>query len=88
MGSSEVVEELTRFIGREFLNGKDEGLDATTPLLELGIIDSFAIVALAMFIEERFGVRIPNPELKPANLATLEAIAALVVRLRGEAPDS
>ena len=57
------------FIAREFLNGKDEGLDATTPLIEWGVIDSIAIVSLRDFVSTRFGVEIPHSELKPSNLS-------------------
>jgi len=69
-------------LAREFLNGKDEGLDLTTPLIEWGVIDSIAIVTLRDFVASRFGVEIPNSELKPSNLTSLTAIASLIDRLR------
>jgi acyl carrier protein len=82
MSDETLIAELREFIAREFLHGKDEGLNATTPLIEWGVIDSIAIVALGDFISKRFGVQIPNAELKPSNLANLETIASLVNRLR------
>jgi acyl carrier protein len=82
MSNQPLIAELREFIAREFLHGKDEGLNATTPLIEWGIIDSIAIVALGEFVSKRFGVVIPNAELKPSNLASLETIASLVNRLR------
>jgi len=81
---STVVEELREFVAREFLNGKDEGLDATTPLLEWGIIDSVALVSLLAFIKQRFQVNVPNSELHPTNVGTLEAMAAMVLRLQAK----
>ncbi len=83
MSNETLIAELREFIAREFLYGKDEGLNATTPLIEWGVIDSIAIVALGDFISKRFGVQIPNAELKPSNFATLETVAALVNRLLG-----
>jgi acyl carrier protein len=77
-----VIPELRAFIAREFLNGKDEGLDASTPLIDWGLIDSIAIVSLRDFVSTRFGVEIPNAELKPSNLNNLTTIASLVARLR------
>lgn len=82
MSSDNIVEELRAFISRDFLSGKDEGLDATTPLLEWGIIDSTSILALRAFVRERLGVTIPTTELQPKNLETLRAFADLIARLR------
>jgi len=82
MSDEILIAELREFVAREFLHGKDEGLNATTPLIELGVIDSVAIVVLSDFVWKQFGVRIPNADLKPSNLATLETIAAMVSRLR------
>ena len=36
MSDDRVIPELRDFIAREFLNGKDEGFDAATPLIEWG----------------------------------------------------
>lgn len=82
MSSDIIIEELRNFISRDFLGGKDEGLDATTPLLEWGVIDSTSILALRAFIQERLGVTVPTAELHPRNLVNLRAIAAMVVRLQ------
>jgi len=82
MSDSNMITELREFVAREFLSGKDEGLDAETPLIEWGIIDSVAIVALRDFVSRRFGVEIPYVELKPSNLANLAAIASTIERLR------
>jgi hypothetical protein len=40
-----------------------------------------AIVELREFVSSRYGVEIPNAELKPANLSSLTTIAALIERL-------
>jgi acyl carrier protein len=77
-----VIAELRQFVAREILKGKDEGLDATTPLIEWGLIDSVSIVVLSNFVAKRFGVEIPNAEMKPSNLATLTTVAALIARLQ------
>jgi acyl carrier protein len=82
MSDENVISELQLFVAREFLNGNDEGLDAATPLIEWGIIDSIAIVTLREFVSNRFAVEIPYRELKPSNLATLAAIATMIERLR------
>ncbi len=82
MSDEKLIPELHAFIAREFLNGKAEGFDASTPLIEWGVIDSIAIVSLRDFVATRFGVEIPHAELKPSNLSNLTTIASLVARLR------
>lgn len=76
------MDELRGFISKEFLNGNDEGLDASTPLLEWGIIDSTSILLLVAFIKERMGVQLRTSELKPKDLTTIGNIADLVLRMR------
>jgi acyl carrier protein len=80
--SDNVIPQLRDFIAREFLNGKDDGLDESTPLIDWGVIDSIAIVSLRDFVSMRFGVEIPHSELKPSNLSSLTTIASLIERLR------
>lgn len=78
-----MIDELRQFIVAEFLNGKGEGLDADTPLIDWGVIDSVAIVSLREFVHNRYGVLIPGAELKPANLTSLRTIAGMILRLSG-----
>ena len=69
MSDDNVIPELRDFIAREFLNGKDEGLDAARRSSNGALIDSIAIVSLRDFVSSRFGVEIPHTELKPSNLS-------------------
>jgi hypothetical protein len=74
------------FAGAELPQGPDAGLNESTSLLELGLIDSLTIVALRAFVSKTFGVDLPARDLTPGNLHTLNAIADLVMRVhaRGE----
>lgn len=82
MSRESVIADLKQFVVAELLNGKGEGLDETTPLLDWGIIDSIGIVALRQFVFSRFGVLIPNADLRPTNLTSLATIAEMVERLQ------
>jgi acyl carrier protein len=42
-------------------------------------IDSFSIVEIILFIERKFGIVLPDDQLKPEHFRSVEAIAALVV---------
>ena len=73
---------LHRYINETLLDGSSDELDANTPLLEWGIIDSLSMVNLLAFIEREFGVRIADEDVLPENFATLGAIARLIEQRR------
>lgn len=80
MDREQVAGDLKDFIVGAILNGQDSGLDASTPILELGIIQSFSLAQMMAHIRERFGVSIPSSEWTPTNLATIDAITSLVMK--------
>ena len=55
-------------------------LDPDADLLDANILDSFSIVQLAVFIQQRFGVELEAEDLTRANLGTLSSIVALIDR--------
>lgn len=84
MNREQVAGDLKAFVVGAILNGKDSGLDAKTPILELGIIQSFSLAQMMAHIREEFGVVIPSSEWTPTNLATLDAITDLVMKYSAE----
>jgi D-alanine--poly(phosphoribitol) ligase subunit 2 len=57
-------------------------LDPDVDLLDANILDSFSIVQLAVFVQERFGVDLEPDDLTRENLASLSRIVALIDRRR------
>ena len=53
-------------------------ISATTPLIELGLLDSIALVRLVSFLEQEFGVAIEWNDITPKAFDTIEKIATLV----------
>jgi acyl carrier protein len=47
-------------------------------LISGGLVDSFSLVDLALFIEENYGVRIDDTELNADTFDTLEQLAAII----------
>lgn len=86
MNDDEMLAELRTFIANEFLDGRDAGLDADTPLLEWGVIDSISVSMLTAFVKERFGIDVPQSEVTAENLENLKAFTALLSRLQATAP--
>jgi acyl carrier protein len=79
--AGDVEAALQRFIAQETLDGRDIGLDAATPLLEWGVINSLEIVRLIGFIKERFGVSVPASSVSAETFKDIASIAGLVRRL-------
>jgi acyl carrier protein len=79
---SDIETTLVAFIGNTFLGGQARDLDATTPLLDLGILDSMTTLVLLAFIEKQFGVAIAVQNVKPEDLRSVGDIAALIRRRR------
>ena len=50
-------------------------------LLDLGIIDSISLMMILAFIKSRFGTDVPTKEVRPTNVRTIDAMAAMVLRL-------
>jgi len=72
------LEIIAEYIRREI--GYQGELDPEIDLLEAQILDSFSIVQLAMFIQDRFGIELEAEDLVRANLAKLSSMAALIDR--------
>lgn len=79
---SDTIEVLIEFIRKE--TGYDGVLSADDDLLEMGVLDSFNIVSLALFAQERFEVELEGEDLVRDNLAKLSSLAALIELRRAE----
>lgn len=78
MDQAEVRSRLRKFIAEDVLEGKDQGLDENTPLLEWGVINSFETIRIKKFIQETFGVALAPGDLNANNLKNISSMANLV----------
>lgn len=79
-----VTDTIREFIARELALGSGGNPIADhDQLLEQGIIDSFGIMTLLSFLEEKFAVSIEGDDLTPENFASIGTISALVDRKAG-----
>ena len=62
----------------------DERLEVTTDtrLVSDGVVDSMGLVMLAAFVEEHFGVRVDDADLRAGGVETLADMVALLDRAR------
>lgn len=74
-----VKTELKTFIVENFLFGDDSHpLDPSMSLIENDLIDSTGILELVSFLEERYGIAVADSDIVPANLDSIDRIAAYV----------
>jgi acyl carrier protein len=67
------------YVKKEYLE-EDSGMDVTenTPLISSGIVDSFSMVSLKMFLEKKFNVKIPDEKATPEAFDTVNNIIKLL----------
>jgi acyl carrier protein len=71
-------DQLTVFITTQILKDPNRALADDEALISSGLIDSFSLVDLALFVEDTFGVRIEDSELTSDVFDTLSELASLV----------
>ena len=76
--AQETVKILSDYITGSVLKQRNRTLTESTTLISSGLVDSFSLVDLAMFVEEQFGVKIDDTELNAETFDTLGQLAALV----------
>jgi len=75
-----VREKMRTFICHELLPRPDYPLEDDEPLMTGGLIDSFCVAHIGVFVEMEFQVYIPDTELTVENMDTLRQIVARVIQ--------
>ncbi|NWF68812.1 MAG: acyl carrier protein [Chloroflexi bacterium] len=69
-------EQLREYIKKHMIKDARYPLKDDESLIKGGLVDSFSLVELALFIEEQFGAHFDDPELTKDNMDTLNLIVA------------
>ncbi len=69
---------LNQYIATEILKQPKRLIAPEEKLISNGLIDSFHLVDLALFIEDTFGVHIDDTELNADTFDTLDQLVALI----------
>lgn len=78
-----ILPKLSEFVAKEILKQPDRQIGTDEALISGGLIDSFHLVDLALFVEEEFGVRIEDFELNADTFDTLAQLIALIQERQG-----
>ena len=80
MNRDDVHDTLRTFVITEMIRMPDYDLQDDEPLITGGLVDSFDLALFGVFVEETFGVYIPDPDLTVENLDTLSQMVDRVMR--------
>lgn len=83
MNLQETIDLLIERIRDDILETPDRKLNENTPLISSGLIDSFHLVDVALFVEKLFNVKIEDYELNADTFDTIEQLAELIQKRRG-----
>ncbi len=64
-------------------NANKEPIDPDADLFKKGLVDSMGMLRLVAFVEEEFGISVPEEELRPENFRTIRSVCKLVHSMKG-----
>jgi acyl carrier protein len=67
-----------KYVTEEYLEADSDPITFETPLISGGIVDSFSMVSLKRFLENRYNIQIPDDKATPEAFDSVNRIAVLV----------
>ena len=80
MNEQEVREKLRTYISVELIRDPGYELENDEGIISGGLMDSFALAELGVYIEGEFDIYIPDPELTVDQMDTLDKIVSRVMK--------
>ncbi len=75
----EIIAQLATYLRDEVLQQPDRQINADEALISSGLIDSFSLVDVALFVEDNYDVHIDDTELNAETFDTLNQLADLII---------
>jgi D-alanine--poly(phosphoribitol) ligase subunit 2 len=77
--ADELKDKIREYVVDEYVEeGEEIEVKDDTPLITGGLVDSFSMVSLKLFLETEYNVKIPDERATAEAFDTVNAIAALV----------
>ena len=73
-----IISSLEKYVATQILKQPGRSISADEPLISSGLIDSFSLMDMALFVEDTFGVRIEDTELNASTFDNLNQLATLI----------
>lgn len=81
---SELKSVILDYVIQEYLEDDSDPLEFDSPLISGGIVDSFSMVSLKRFLENRYDIQIPDDDATPEAFDSVNKIADLVKRFEAK----
>ncbi|MCD4848262.1 MAG: acyl carrier protein [Candidatus Aegiribacteria sp.] len=80
----EMKSAVLEYIVDEYLDEDDEDeVSFDSPLISSGIVDSFSMVSLKRFVENKYSIKLPDEEATPEAFDTVNSICDLIKKHLG-----
>lgn len=76
--SETIIQQIGSYLASQILKQPERKITADEPLISSGLIDSFSLMDIALYVEDNFGVRIEDTELNAATFDNLTQLVALI----------
>ena len=76
--TDEIMQTISTYIATQILKQPKRVLSPKEPLISNGLVDSFSLVDLSLFIEKTYNVYIDNPELNRETFDSLDQLVNLI----------
>jgi acyl carrier protein len=73
-----IISGIEQYIVTKIIKQPNRRISPDEPLISSGLIDSFSLMDLALFVEDTYGVRIEDTELNAEKFDSLNQLAALI----------
>ncbi len=75
---SAVKDAVLEYVIDEYVEDEDQEITYDTPLISGGIVDSFSMVSLKVFLETNYKIQIPDAKATPESFDSVEKIVKLL----------
>ena len=77
--ADDIKKMIIDYVTKEYLDeDSDQQINENTKLISGGIVDSFSMVSLKLFLEKKFQIQIPDQKATPEAFDSVNNIIALV----------
>ncbi|MCD4733233.1 acyl carrier protein [bacterium] len=79
--ANEMHETILEYVIEEYAEEDDE-VTFDTALISSGLVDSFSMVSLKVFLEKKYDIKLPDDEATPEAFDTVNSIVDLVLKFK------
>lgn len=78
MSLDEMKDLILDYVIKEYLEDEETEITCDTPLISSGYVDSFSMISLLVFLENKFKIKIPPSKATPDAFDSVNNIVKLV----------